>query len=172
MSFVLRHNPAAISISLNKEGWVDLSEFISELSKKFPEIDIATIEQIVQSDSKGRYSIANNMIRANQGHSVNVCAVDLTPLQPPQYLYHGTTLSAWQEIKSCKAIKKMGRHHVHLSTDSETARAVGSRRTGTTIILEIEALVMASNRFEFYRSENGVWHVNEVPLNFVKVLNR
>jgi putative RNA 2'-phosphotransferase len=168
MSYVLRHKPSAIGISMNKEGWVDLSEFVSRLSGKFPQIDITTIEHIVQTDNKGRYSIDNNMIRANQGHSIDVCAVDLTPVPPPQYLYHGTTLSAWENIKAGKAIKKMNRHHVHLSPDIETARAVGSRRSGQTVILKIEALVMASKGFTFYCSENGVWHVDEVPLIFVK----
>jgi putative RNA 2'-phosphotransferase len=170
MSYVLRHKPAAIGISMNKEGWVDLSEFVSRLSAKFPEIDIATVENIVQTDNKRRYSINNNMIRANQGHSVDVCAIDLTPVLPPQRLYHGTTLTAWESIKASKAIKKMNRHHVHLSPDIETARAVGSRRLAQTVILQIDALEMASKGYAFFRSENGVWHVDEVPLDFVRIL--
>jgi putative RNA 2'-phosphotransferase len=170
MSFVLRHKPTAIGISLNKNGWVDLNEFVSRLSGKFPKIDIPTIEYIVQTDAKGRYSIDKNMIRANQGHSVDVCAIDLTPLSPPKHLYHGTTLVAWEKIKACKAIKKMNRHHVHLSSDIETARIVGSRRSGQCVILEIDALAMTSYEFSFFRSENGVWHVDEIPLDFVKEL--
>jgi putative RNA 2'-phosphotransferase len=172
MSFVLRHKPTAIGISLNKNGWVDLTEFVSRLSGKFPSIDIPTIKYIVQTDTKGRYSIENNMIRANQGHSIDVCAIDLTPISPPKHLYHGTTLAAWEKIKTCKAIKKMNRHHVHLSPDIETARAVGSRRQGQCVILEIDALEMASKGFAFYCSENGVWHIDEVPLDFVKEANK
>jgi putative RNA 2'-phosphotransferase len=168
MSFVLRHQPAAIGISLNQNGWVDLNEFVSRLSTKFPTIDIPTIEHIVQTDDKGRYSINNHMIRANQGHSVDVCAIDLTPVPPPKHLYHGTTHEAWEKIKAYKAIKKMNRHHVHLSSDIETARIVGSRRLGQTVVLEIDAMEMTSNGFAFFRSENGVWHVDEVPLDFVK----
>ncbi len=167
MSFVLRHKPSAIGISLNAEGWIELSEFVSGLRSKFPEIDISTVRSIVQTDDKGRYSIDNNMIRANQGHSIDVCAIDLTPLQPPNHLYHGTTQAAWEEIRACKAIRKMKRHHVHLSHDQETARAVGSRRAGKTVILKIEALKMAASGYVFFRSENGVWHVDEVPLDFV-----
>jgi putative RNA 2'-phosphotransferase len=167
MSFVLRHEPSALGISLNKEGWVELTEFVSKLRGKFPDVDIAMVQEIVRTDNKRRYSIKNDMIRANQGHSVDVCAIDLTPLTPPAHLYHGTTQSAWEKIKLTQAIKKMGRHHVHLSFDQETARAVSFRRSMKTVILKIEAQEMACKGYLFFRSENGIWLVDEVPLEFL-----
>ncbi len=171
MSFVLRHKPEAIGLVLDRDGWIDLSEFVSKLSSRFPEIEVDAVVQIVETDVKGRYSITNNMIRANQGHSIDVCAVELIPLKPPRYLYHGTTLSHWEMIKNSKAIKRMSRHHVHLSVDLDTAKTVASRRQGQSVILRIKASEMASNGIEFYRSENGVWHVDEVILDYVEVVD-
>jgi len=54
----------------------------------------------------------------------------------------------------------MKRHHVHLSATIETATSVGARR-GTPVILQVDAKAMVAEDFLFYRSENGVWLVDE-----------
>lgn len=60
----------------------------------------------------------------------------------------------------------MSRQHVHLSKDKETATNVGSRR-GKPVILGIRALEMHNNRYQFFRSENGVWLTDAVPAKFI-----
>jgi putative RNA 2'-phosphotransferase len=52
----------------------------------------------------------------------------------------------------------MGRHHVHLSKDMETAARVGGRR-GRPVVLVVEAARMASHGHRFYETGNGVWLV-------------
>ena len=66
-----------------------------------------------------------------------------------------------------KANKKMSRHHVHLTENREVAGAVG-RRYGKLVLLEIDAKQMAIDGFEFYRTANGVWLVESVPLIYLK----
>ena len=53
-------------------------------------IDMAMLEKIVETDSKQRYSFneGKTLIRANQGHSIDV-DVELPKKQPPVILYHG-----------------------------------------------------------------------------------
>jgi len=63
----------------------------------------------------------------------------------------------------------MARHHVHLSIDTETARKVGSRH-GKPVIFEINTAAMLAGGFEFFVSANGVWLVESVPPEFLKVL--
>ena len=60
----------------------------------------------------------------------------------------------------------MGRHHVHLSGDEQTARSVGQRH-GRPIIFRIAAGEMAKRGHKFYRSENGVWLADAVPPEFL-----
>ena len=59
------------------------------------------------------------------------------------------------------------RHHVHLSADLETATRVGRRR-GAPVILTIRAADMHAAGHVFYRSENGVWLVDQVPPEFIR----
>jgi putative RNA 2'-phosphotransferase len=61
----------------------------------------------------------------------------------------------------------MERHHVHLSRETETTMAVGSRH-GTPALLTILAAAMHREGHIFYLSTNGVWLVDHVPVKFIQ----
>ena len=63
----------------------------------------------------------------------------------------------------------MARHHVHLSPDMETARKVGIRY-GKPVILQIDTEKMLDAGYKFYVSANGIWLVDAVPPEFLKIL--
>ena len=107
------------------------------------------------------------MIRANQGHSVTV-DLELEPVQPPAVLYHGTGYSAAETITR-EGLRRMGRHHVHLSSDRETARVVGARH-GRPVVFAVDAAAMRAAGHLFYRSDNGVWLVDHVPPGYLRQL--
>lgn len=172
MAYVLRHNPGEVGLELDPEGWVDVRVFLEKVNAKRAEaVSLEDIKAVVDSDAKGRYSLRDGRIRANQGHSIAVQAVDLTPVAPPTRLYHGTTAERWPKIKDSGGLKKMNRHHVHLAADLKTARSVGSRhRKESLLVLEVAAGNMASEGFEFFVSENGVWLTDAVPAKYLKPL--
>ena len=87
LSLILRHKPQIIGLELDEHGWADVEELI----RRVKNLDRATLEQIVATDEKQRYSFSadKKLIRANQGHSIPV-DVELTELEPPEILYHGT----------------------------------------------------------------------------------
>lgn len=58
------------------------------------------------------------------------------------------------------------RQHVHLSTNLETAKAVGSRH-GKPVILAINAKAMYEAGMKFYLSENKVWLTEFVPKEYI-----
>ena len=105
-----------------------------------------------------------DLIRANQGHSVEV-DLQLEEKQPPDVLYHGTVERFIPSIME-EGLKKGKRHHVHLSKDVETARKVGSRR-GKPVILQVDARKMHGEGFKFFLSVNGVWLTEAVPAVFL-----
>lgn len=90
MSLILRHHPEKIGITLDTHGWASVEELLSGMSKTHP-IDMDTLEEIVKTDNKQRYSFNKDrtLIRANQGHSI-VVDVELLKKEPPAVLYHGT----------------------------------------------------------------------------------
>jgi RNA:NAD 2'-phosphotransferase (TPT1/KptA family) len=67
-----------------------------------------------------------------------------------------------------EGLRPMGRTHVRLSGDIDTAQKVGSRR-GAPVILRVDAAAMGEAGFRFFRSSNGVWLVDKVPARYLDV---
>jgi putative RNA 2'-phosphotransferase len=84
-------------------------------------------------------------------------------------LFHGTTSEKWAKIQASGGLRPMGRHHVHLSPDAETASHVSARRKGVTVILEVDAQAMAADGHRFLVSDNRVWLAEAVPLSYLCV---
>jgi putative RNA 2'-phosphotransferase len=125
------------------------------------------LEQVVRENGKQRFSFdeTGRRIRANQGHSVEV-DLELEAQDPPEVLYHGTGSGSLAAVLS-QGLLRMSRHHVHLSSDVETARAVGARH-GRPVVLTVDAGAMARAGLLFYRSANGVWLTDHVPPAYLR----
>lgn len=168
LSLILRHEPAAAGITLDKHGWADVEQLLAGVRRTGRQIDMETLERIVRENNKQRYSFNENhtKIRANQGHSVQV-DVELKEAAPPQYLFHGTASRFLPAIQR-EGIRKMERQYVHLSDDFQTALSVG-RRHGSPVVITLNAAAMARDGVTFYLSENGVWLCKYVsPKYFAK----
>ncbi len=167
LSFVLRHKPQAIGITLDAEGWVAVEELLAAAARHGHSITREQVEEVVATNDKKRFSFSpdGQLIRANQGHSVEV-DLGLVPVEPPELLYHGTVERFLDSIHG-KGLLRGNRHHVHLSADRETAARVGQRR-GRPVVLVVEAGRMHCEGHEFYRSENGVWLTETVPPEYLQ----
>lgn len=168
LSLVLRHQPEAIGIQLDNNGWTDVDELIKKMNGHGILLDFDLLEEVVVTNDKKRFSFNDDLtrIRANQGHSIEV-DLALQATEPPDYLYHGTVERFIAPILQA-GIQKMNRQHVHLSSDLATAEKVGSRR-GKPIILTISAGEMFRAGHLFLLSENGVWLCNAVPVKYIKL---
>lgn len=166
LSLVLRHEPARIGITLDAAGWTDVAALLDALAAHGQPLTRAELDEIVRTSDKQRFALSadSTRIRANQGHSVEV-ELGLPAVVPPDVLYHGTVAAALPGIR-VQGLVKGERHHVHLSADIETANKVGGRR-GRPVVLAIDARGMAATGHTFYRSENGVWLVDHVPVAFI-----
>lgn len=167
MSKHLRHAPEDIGISLKAGGWVSVEALLGACAKHGMRISRETLNQIVEENSKQRFGFdeTGTLIRANQGHSTNV-TLEFESLVPPEILFHGTATEFLPSILET-GIQRMRRHHVHLSSDTETAAKVGARH-GKLVILEVNTKAMVEAGFVFYRSENNVWLVDDVPTEYLR----
>lgn len=170
ISLILRHKPESIGIVLDNHGWANVEELIQGIKGQYEEFDMETLEEIVKSDEKQRYSFNEDktLIRANQGHSVNV-DVGLKEQIPPDILYHGTGNKYMDSINKQGLITKT-RLYVHLSRDLNTARTVGKRHCKDNeepVILCVNTKQMYEDGFKFYMSENKVWLTKEVPIKYI-----
>lgn len=166
LSYILRHHPEDIGITLDEHGWADVYELIKGMEKRYPFICKRMIEDIVMYDSKQRYSFNadKTKIRANQGHSIPV-DLGLEPVSPPEYLWHGTGEKYFESICEIGLIPK-SREYVHLSKDLNTAYDVGKRH-GEPVIFSVDAGEMCRDGYKFYLSENGVWLTDKVPKKYL-----
>jgi putative RNA 2'-phosphotransferase len=166
LSFVLRHDPGAVGIELDSSGWVDVDVLLDACAKHGRPLSRAELDEVVTTNTKQRFALSEDglRIRANQGHTT---AVDLgyEPADPPDVLYHGTVRRLLPSIRE-KGLLRMERHHVHLSPDEATARAVGGRR-GKPLILQIDARAMRETGHIFFVTPNGVWLTDAVPASFI-----
>ena len=168
MSKHLRHSPEKVGLVLEKGGWVTVADLIKAANANHLSLSRAQLEEVVKSNDKQRFSFdaTGTKIRANQGHSVAV-DLQLQAQMPPDILYHGTAEKNREAITE-QGLLKGRRHHVHLSREIQTAVQVGSRH-GKPLVLTIDALAMHAAGFDFYKSDNGVWLVDEVPPRFISL---
>ncbi|WP_055479579.1 RNA 2'-phosphotransferase [Sphaerimonospora mesophila] len=161
----LRHRPERIGIELDEHGWVNVDVLLEAASSHGFPISRVELEQVVADNDKRRYVIEGDRIRASQGHSVPV-DLALPMVEPPPFLYHGTVVHSVAAIRG-EGLRRMSRHHVHLSPDRETATRVGARR-GRPVVLVVNAGGMYAAGYEFRVSANGVWLVDHVPVGFIR----
>jgi putative RNA 2'-phosphotransferase len=162
----LRHAPDELGLTLQPGGWVSVDDLLVAAEKHGFPITYDELVECVETNDKRRYSFdeAGDLIRANQGHSVEV-DLQLEEREPPETLYHGTVERFLPSILD-EGLNKGKRHHVHLSKDMVTARKVGARR-GKPVILKVDAGRMHRDGHKFFLSANGVWLTDRVPPDYV-----
>ncbi len=164
LSYVLRHAPGSVGLTLDAAGWTDVDALLVALGWTRAEL-----ERVVATNDKRRFALdhTGTRIRASQGHSV---AVDLgyRPEPPPPVLFHGTAERNLPAIE-VEGLRPGRRHAVHLSPDEATARRVGARH-GRPVVLRVDAAGLARDGALFTRSANGVWLVDAVPPAFLAVV--
>ena len=167
MSLVLRHKPDAYGLALDAQGWASIEDLIAAANRAGLPLTRAIAEQAVAQNEKQRFAISEDglRIRARQGHSVTV-DLGLLPVEPPALLYHGTADRSLESIRA-QGLLRGARQHVHLSPDAQTARTVGQRH-GRPVILVVNSAAMHRAGHPFYRSENGVWLVDAVPVQYLQ----
>lgn len=166
LSFVLRHNPDEIGLTLSADGWVNIDELVEKANAAGTIFARADLLGVVASSDKKRFSVSADglSIRAAQGHSVSV-ELGLPPQEPPSILYHGTA-TRFVEAILAEGLKPQARQQVHLSADEATAQKVGQRH-GKPHIFQVDAGGMHAKGLKFYRADNGVWLTDHVPPEYL-----
>ena len=166
----LRHEPGRLGLCLDDGGWTPVAVLVEALrasSPRWRSLDVADVEEMVRRSSKRRYELAGGRIRALYGHSVAGVAVVGEPQPPPEVLFHGTSPAVLPTILA-EGLRPMRRQYVHLSTDEETAAAVGRRKTRTPVLLRVAAGAAARDGVPFYRGNEQTWLAEHVPPHYLE----
>lgn len=169
LSYILRHEPESIGLSLDTEGWAQIDVLIERARVAGRVLDPEVIHAVVAGTGNEKkhfaFSEDGQSIRAVQGHSTASVTIQRDALQPPDVLYHGTARRFLQSILA-EGLRPGQRHQVHLSADESTALEVG-RRHGEPVLLKIDSRQMQAQGFVFYQADNGVWLTEQVPALFL-----
>ncbi|MEM8681119.1 MAG: RNA 2'-phosphotransferase [Planctomycetota bacterium] len=166
LSYVLRHRPDSVQLTLGDAGWVDVDELLAALGRNGTTLTWEVLRRVVATNDKQRFEFSEDRtrIRARQGHSA---AVDLgyQAAVPPETLFHGTATKNLESIRQQGLIKGQ-RHHVHLSTNKETMLDV-ARRHGRPVLLTVRAGQMQADGYDFFVTGNHVWLTDHVPPGYI-----
>jgi putative RNA 2'-phosphotransferase len=170
LSYVLRHEPGALGLTLDPGGWADLDALVERARAEGRSLSRSLIADVIAAGEKDRFTISDDgtRIRANYGHSIDV-DLALEPTPPPATLYHGTARSALAAIRA-DGLRPQSRQYVHLSSTPSEARAVGARH-GTPVVLPIDAPALHDAGHALYRSTDAIWLARHVPPSFIAFPN-
>ena len=169
ISHALRHEPQAYKLTLDKEGWVSMSDLVAALgSRGWKGLQPEDIHAMLEKAEKKRFQILGNKIRAFYGHSTEEKIIKQQQT-PPDILYHGTNAGSIDSIMA-RGLLPMNRQYVHLSTDTATAETVAGRRKKHEVcILTVLAGKASDSGITFYREENGIWLSEPIPPEFIEM---
>ena len=162
LTLLLRHAPEKESLNMDTQGYVSTKQILEKL-----DLTDEDLKWIVDNDNKSRFKFNydKSKIRACQGHSLDWIHLHLQEEIPPSILFHGTSYGNYHNIKRYGGISKMKRQYVHLSSDINTAKNVGSRK-GTPMVIQIDTEAMVNDGVKFYRSDNDVWLTDFVSIKY------
>jgi RNA:NAD 2'-phosphotransferase (TPT1/KptA family) len=169
MSYNLRHNKELIT---DPSGWVLLT-ILAKLSPDYPKMDIidiiSKIQNDVKNDSKSRYDIDGDYIRATNGHSVSLRAPIMYKLSDGNsfpWAVHGTTNASWIQIQKYGGLSRMNRDYIHFAVDKKHFRPDSQ----IEIYLYLDIITMLTVGHELYVTTNGVLlSIEDIPLEFLSI---
>lgn len=167
LSLMLRHEPGRFGIVLDAEGFAPLEEVLAAVRTRSPDTTAADLLAVAATiePEKQRFSIVDDEIRANYGHSF-ADRISHSAAVPPRLLFHGTHAAAIDLILR-DGLRPMKRQYVHLTPDVELASRVGARR-GKPMLIEVDAAVANAAGTVFYRANESFWLVDELPAAFLR----
>lgn len=141
LSWICRHGAAKAGIKMDEGGFIDVEELLQ--LQQFKGFSLTDIQRVVSNCSKQRFylkqdpSTHKTYVRANQGHTLEVNALDLQPITSAAeapVVVHGTYKKAWDSIKHqvvrvcvCvgrivylavhQGLSRMKRNHIHFAPD-------------------------------------------------------
>lgn len=168
MAGVLRHFPERYSLEMDKNGWIDLRDFITGVQSRNRRLRFLKPHHVIgliETDPKGRYQFRDGKIRATYGHTLEV-ELDLPTENIPDVLFYPCSEADFP-LLSEGGIKPADRKMVHLSRTYEAALEAGRVRNPTPVIFEIDAKAARADSVVIMKAGKTVYLTREVPPQFL-----
>ena len=162
LAWLLRHNAESEGFTFLDGGYLPVLEVLKH--RRFQGFTVADVKEVVKNCSKQRYALSTGvngeqLIRANQGHSIKTVEVDLQEITDPEEapkVVHGTSFKAWNDIQKT-GLSRMKRNHIHFAAGELGADGVISgMRSSAQVYIYIDVHSDLKNGIQFFRSANNV----------------
>ncbi len=173
MAGVLRHFPERYGLEIDKNGWVDLRDFITALqirNRRLRFLKPHHVIGLIETDPKGRYQFRDGRIRATYGHTFDL-ELDLPTENIPDVLFYPTTEEEMPLLFEA-GLKPTDRKMVHLSKTFEAALEAGRVRSKDPVILEIDVKRARDAGTVIMKAGKTVYLVREVGPEFLRRAER
>ena len=157
ITWLLRHGAIEEKVPINEEGFININNLINWLKKKNISLQLEDINKIVAADKKSRYLVKDNMIRANQGHSMKLKIQMDKFEQKNSQLVHATYYNNMESIEK-SGLKSMSRNDVHLINIDSKNNKFKMIRQDTDLYVFVNG-----NGLDLKESTNGVILTSFVP---------
>jgi putative RNA 2'-phosphotransferase len=173
MAGVLRHFPERYGLEPDKNGWIDLRDFLTAVSIRNRRLGFLKPHHIVgmiETDPKGRYQFRDGRIRATYGHTFDV-ELDLPTENVPELLFYPSSPEQLHLLLEA-GIKPTDRKMVHLSKTYEAALEAGRVRIKEPVILEIDTKAARGAGLTIMKAGKTVYLTREVPAEYLHKAER
>lgn len=163
ISKILRHSGKSRGLHVRCDGYVVIADLLALLEEDDIFMSYDDLAEFVHSDSKKRYGLRGDLIRAHQGHSMRCVKLEhsatrivLGGYMPCTAVYHGTTWAAWRKIKK-KGLSRRSRTAIHCAIGLPgDAKVKSGMRCDSECIIQINMVDAMRAGLVFYVSDNGV----------------
>ncbi|ESP03082.1 hypothetical protein LOTGIDRAFT_110702, partial [Lottia gigantea] len=163
LSWLLRHGAEKEGFKYLPGGFLYVDEVLKkDQFKNYTEDDI---KHVVAVNEKNRFAIKDDresgrlLIRANQGHSIQVDDLELTLVDNADdypTVVHGTNLTAWSSIKT-QGLSRRNRNHIHFAIGEPGENGVISgMRQSSEVVIYLNLQKVLQDNIKVYKSVNNV----------------
>ncbi|XP_050406216.1 tRNA 2'-phosphotransferase 1 [Patella vulgata] len=162
LSWLLRHGAEKAGLHFSPGGFLYVEEILNKPQfKSFTEADI---RQVVETNDKKRFALQTDdegklQVRANQGHTLQVDDLELTPVTSPAnypIVIHGTNMTAWNSIKT-QGLSRMRRTHIHFATgEPGDSGVISGMKSSCDVLIYLNLHKMLQDNQSVFISANGV----------------
>lgn len=180
LSLILRHRAIEFGIAIRPDGFVRVDELLGHQRMRrpgprgaeSPAYTLDDLRAVTANNNKQRFTMiecqdepdgpSHWLIRANQGHSIPVPELELTPIDAAAasdipVVVHGTYFKQWQMIKTSPGLHRRGRTHVHLASGVPSdSHVISGMRATAEVYVYVDIVRAIHAGLPFFRSANGV----------------
>ena len=171
MAGVLRHFPDKFDLEMDKQGWVEATEFVEAVKlqrRHFHFLETKHLQAVVETDPKGRYQLNNGRLRATYAHTLDL-DLDLPTDQNPEHLYFACSKEDSDEYRE-HGLYPGDRNMVHLSSTRLNALEAGRHIIGKPIVLLADVRAVEGAGHEIMKAGTTVYLTKDIPGEFLKKL--